>query len=152
MATYIGFSTINTNKTRTYSITSTRYNTVGDGIIPQGGIVYGKKFRLTDEQLVIQDFVNALNIRKGEKVGKPNYGTTLWDFVFEPNTIDVVNAVQNEVRRVASLDPRLYINTVSAYTRENGILVAMQLSINPFNEAGDLAVLFDEQTRTASVV
>jgi len=152
MATYIGFSTINTNKTRTYSITSTRYNTVGDGIIPQGGIVYGKKFRLTDEQLVIQDFVNALNIRKGEKVGKPNYGTTLWDFVFEPNTIDVVNAIQNEVRRVASLDPRLYINTVSAYTRENGILVAMQLSIQPFNEAGDLAVLFDEQTRTASVV
>lgn len=152
MATYIGFSTINTNKTRTYSITSTRYNTVGDGIIPQGGIVYGKKFRLTDEQLVIQDFVNALNIRKGEKVGKPNYGTTLWDFVFEPNTIDVVNAIQNEVRRVASLDPRLYINTVSAYTRENGILVAMQLSINPFNEAGNLAVLFDEQTRTASVV
>ena len=152
MATYIGFSTINTNKTRTYSITSTRYNTVGDGIIPQGGIVYGKKFRLTDEQLVIQDFVNALNIRKGEKVGKPNYGTTLWDFVFEPNTIDVVNAIQNEVRRVASLDPRLYINTVGAYTRENGILVAMQLSIQPFNEAGDLAVLFDEQTRTASVV
>lgn len=152
MATYIGFSTINTNKTRTYSITSTRYNTVGDGIIPQGGIVWGKKFRLTDEQLVIQDFVNALNIRKGEKVGKPNYGTTLWDFVFEPNTIDVVNAIQNEVRRVASLDPRLYINTVSAFTKENGILVAMQLSIQPFNEAGDLAVLFDEQTRTASVV
>lgn len=53
MPTYIGFSTKNANKTRTYSVTSTRYNTVGDGVIPQGGIVWGKKFRLTDEQLVL---------------------------------------------------------------------------------------------------
>ena len=152
MAKYIGFSTKNANKTRTYSTTTTRYNTVGDGIIPQGGIVFGKKFRLTDASLIIQDFVNALNIRKGEKVGKPNYRTTLWDFVFEPNTIDVVNAIQNEVRRVASLDPRLYVNTVSVYTKENGILLAMQLSVDPFVTANDLAVFFDQGSNTAYTV
>jgi len=152
MAKYIGFSTKNANKTRTYSTTTTRYNTVGDGIIPQGGIVFGKKFRLTDASLIIQDFVNALNIRKGEKVGKPNYGTTLWDFVFEPNTIDVVNAIQNEVRRVASLDPRIYVNSVQAFPRDNGILVEVQISINPFNNAGDLALFFDQQTNIATVL
>ena len=61
-----------------------------------------KSLNLLDEQLVIQDLVNALNIRKGEKVGQPSYGTTLWDFVFEPNTADVQVEIQNEVRRVAA--------------------------------------------------
>ena len=120
MPQYVGFSSINSNKARTV-------NQVPGLDGPTNGItnpiIFGKKFRLVDEQLVIQDLVNALNIRQGEKVGKPNYGTTLWDFIFEPNTTDVVNAVQNEVRRVANLDPRLALNTIRAFPRENGILV-----------------------------
>ena len=152
MPTYVGFSTINADKARTTNNVSPPFNQAGSGIIRAGGIKFGKKFRLTDEQLVIQDFVNALNIRKGEKVGNPAYGTTLWDFVFAPNTIDTINQLQNEVRRVASLDPRLYVNTVRAYPRDSGILVEMQLSINPFNNAGDLALFFDQQTNLATVL
>lgn len=149
MPTYVGFSTINADKARTTNNVNPPVNQAGQGIIRSGGIKYGKKFRLVDEQLVIQDFINALNIRRGEKVGNPAYGTILWDFVFEPNTIDVVQQLQNEVRRVAALDPRLYVNTVRAYPRDNGILVEMQLSINPFNNAGDLALFFDQQTNSA---
>ena len=112
---------------------------------------FGKKFKLVDEQLVIQDLVNALKIRKGEKVGQPSYGTTLWDFVFEPNTSDVQVQIQNEVRRVATQDPRLVINTIRAFPKENGILIEVQLSINPYNNAGDLALFFNSQTNTAAV-
>jgi phage baseplate assembly protein W len=148
MPTYVGFSSINANKARTV-------NQVPGLGGPTNGItnpiVFGKKFRLVDEQLVIQDLVNALNIRRGEKVGKPNYGTTLWDFIFEPNTTDVINAVQNEIRRVANLDPRLVINTIRAFPRESGILVEVQLSINPFNNAGDLILFFDSQSNTAAL-
>lgn len=152
MPTYVGFSTINADKARTTNNVNPPFNQAGAGIIRSGGIKYGKKFKLVDEQLVIQDFVNALNIRKGEKVGNPAYGTTLWDFVFEPNTVDIINQLQNEVRRVASLDPRLYVNTVRAFPRDNGILVEMQLSINPFNNAGDLALFFDQQVNLATVI
>ena len=148
MATYIGFSTINADKPRTVN-PAPAIDGEANGIT--NPIVFGKKFKLVDEQLVIQDLVNALNIRKGEKVGQPSYGTTLWDFVFEPNTADVQVEIQNEVRRVASLDPRIDINTIRAFPKENGILIEVQLSINPYNNAGDLALFFNSQTNTAAL-
>jgi|TARA_R110000782_G_scaffold120546_1_gene211547 phage baseplate assembly protein W len=148
MSTYVGFSTINANKARTVN-PPPGIDGQANGIT--NPIVFGKKFKLTDEQLVIQDLVNALNIRKGEKVGQPSYGTTLWDFIFEPNTADVQTALKDELRRVCALDPRIQVNTVHAYPRENGILVEIQLSINPFNNGGDLALFFNSQTNTAAI-
>ena len=148
MATYVGFSTVNADKLRTVNPPPAIDNQANGITNP---IVFGKKFKLVDEQLVIQDLVNALNIRKGEKVGQPSYGTTLWDFVFEPNTADVQVEIQNEVRRVASLDPRIDINTIRAFPKENGILIEVQLSINPYNNAGDLALFFNSQTNTAAL-
>ena len=148
MATYVGFSTINVDKNRTVNPVH-GIDGQANGITDP--IVFGKKFRLTDEQLVIQDLVNALNIRRGEKVGNPAYGTTMWDFIFEPNTSDVQTAIQNEIRRVAGLDPRLVLNTIQVYPKDNGILIEVQLSITPYNNAGDLALFFDSQTNTAAV-
>ena len=148
MATYVGFSTVNADKPRTVNPPPAIDNQANGITNP---IVFGKKFKLVDEQLVIQDLVNALNIRKGEKVGQPSYGTTLWDFVFEPNTADVQVEIQNEVRRVASQDPRININTIRAFPKDNGILIEVQLSINPYNNAGDLALFFNSQTNTAAL-
>jgi phage baseplate assembly protein W len=101
--------------------------------------------------VLFRSLVNALNIRRGEKVGQPSYGTTLWDFIFEPNTSDVQTALQNEIRRVCGQDPSLSINTIRAYPKENGILVEIQVSVNPYNNAGDLALFFDSQTNTAAL-
>ena len=42
-----------------------------------------KKFTLTDFALVKRDLLNAFNIRPGELVGRPTYGTNLWDYVFD---------------------------------------------------------------------
>jgi phage baseplate assembly protein W len=136
MPSYIGFSTINANKPRSTNLPA---------VIP------GKKYRLVDEQLVIQDFINALNIQQGQKVGNPAYGTTLWSFVFEPNTFDVQNKLENEIRRVATQDPRLIVNTVSAYPQENGILIEVELAIAPFNNAQTLSVFFNNSTNTAVI-
>ena len=149
MATFIGFSTIGADKPRTVNPLPVSATGVNNGITDP--TVFGKKFKLIDEQLVIQDFINALNIRRGEKVGKPSYGTTLWDFVFEPNTADVAKALQNEIRRVASADSRININTIRSYQREEGILVEVQLSVNPFNNPGDIAIVFNPDTNAATL-
>jgi phage baseplate assembly protein W len=146
MPTYIGFSTINANKPRSTNLSVGVDGGTGSTI---KSIVFGKKFRSTDSQLVIQDLVNALNIQQGEKVGNPGYGTTLWSFVFEPNTADVQFQLENEIRRVASTDPRLIINTVKAYPQENGILLEVELAISPFNNVEQLNVFFDNATNIA---
>ena len=107
---------------------------------------------MVDSPLVVRDFLNALNIRRGEKVGNPSYGTSIWDFVFEPNTVNVQQALEEEIRRVATLDPRLMLNRVNVYARDNGILVQIELSVTPFNEVGDLSLLFDSTSNTAQFI
>jgi len=149
MPTYVGFSSINAEKPRTVNEVP---GLDGTGGLIKNPLVYGKKYRLTDAELVIQDLVNALNIRRGEKVGQPSYGTTLWDFVFEPNTPDVTQKLENELQRVVSQDPRLNVNRIQAYPREGGILVELELAVTPFNNAGDLNLFFDNQTNTAAIV
>lgn len=148
MPQYIGFSTINANKPKTTNI-----GTGVDGGV--GGIVQpintGKKYKLVDAQLVIQDFVNALNIQLGQKVGQPEYGTTIWSFVFEQNTADMQFQLENEIRRVASLDPRLTLNYINAYPKENGILVEIEIAVQPFNNAGVLNLFFDNLTNKAII-
>jgi phage baseplate assembly protein W len=148
MPTYIGFSTINANQPRSINLPAGIAGGVGS--VTQS-VIPGKKYRLVDEQLVIQDFINALNIQQGQKVGNPGYGTTLWSFVFEPNTFDVQNKLENEIRRVASQDPRMIINTVSAYPQENGILIEVELAVAPFNNAETLSVFFNNSTNTAVI-
>jgi len=148
MPNYIGFSTINANKPQSTVMPAGIDGGSGSTVRP---IIFGKKFRLVDQPLVIQDFVNALSIRKGEKVGQPQYGTTLWSFVFEPNTIDMQLQLEDEIRRIAAQDPRLILNSVKAYPQENGILLEVELAISPFNQAQLLSVFFDSGTNQASI-
>lgn len=148
MTQYIGFSTINADRARTTNLNSGIGG--GPGTITEP-IIVGKKFRLTDQNLVIRDFINALNIRQGEKCGQPGYGTRLWSFVFEPNTQDVTFQLENEVRRIAAQDPRLIVDFIKTYPQENGILIEMQVAVAPFNQAALLSVYFNSSTNTASV-
>jgi phage baseplate assembly protein W len=90
-----------------------------------------------------------LNIPQGQKPGKPEYGTTLWSFVFEPNTLDVQIQIENEIRRIAGQDPRLTLNSVVSYPQDNGILVEVEFAISPFNDVEQLAIRFDQNTTQA---
>lgn len=148
MPQYIGFSTVGANLPRTTN--APVGNDGGVGTV-QRSVNTGRKFRLVDQPLVIQDFVNALNIRQGQKVGNPGYGTTLWNFVFEPNTADVQFKLENELKRVASLDPRLLVNTVKAYPQENGILLELEVAVAPFNQANLLSVFLSSSTNSAAI-
>jgi phage baseplate assembly protein W len=146
MPSYIGFSTVNSGKPRSTNLTTGPAGGTGSTVSPYN---IGNQFGLVDTPLVIQDFVNALNIRQGTKVGNPGYGTTLWSFVFEPNTADVQFQLENEIRRVANQDPRLVINTVRAYPQENGILLEVEMAVSPFNQANLLSVFFNSSTNQA---
>lgn len=146
MPQYIGFSTINSNLPKSTNVTNG--NNGGPGSITKG-INTGKKFRLVDEALVIQDFLNAINIQQGQKVGQPGYGTTIWTFIFEPNTIDMQFKLEEEVRRVANLDPRLILNSVKSYPQENGILIELEVAVAPFNQAQLINVFFNQSTNKA---
>jgi phage baseplate assembly protein W len=124
MATFIGFNTINQNK----------------------------KFTLVDFELIKRDLLNAFNIRQGEVVGKPQYGTTIYDFVFENQLQETERALSAEIQRVCGGDPRLFVNSLELFPQQNGILIQLEISVVPSTDAERLSIFFDQQSRRASYV
>jgi phage baseplate assembly protein W len=111
-----------------------------------------KKFTLVDDALIKRDLLNALNIRQGQLVGRPGYGTALWDNLFENQTNETEAAITREIQRVAGGDPRLQISSVDIFPQENGMLIQLELTIVPSTDAERLSIFFDQQTRRASYI
>lgn len=147
MPTFIGFSTAHVNDIKTTPVANPGVS--GGGYNPNPLPNYSKKFSMIDQQLVIQDLLNSFNILQGQKPGMPSYGTTIWNFIFEPNTLDMQSALKKEIFRVASLDPRLVVNSVGIYPQSNGILAQVELAVVPFNDPTILSMLFDQNSQTA---
>lgn len=150
MANYVGFSTIGANLPRTTNPPP------GKNGGPPGGpignpIVSGKRYTLTDTQLVVRDLLNAFNIPQGQKPGQPSYGTKIWQFIFDQTTLDMQDALLEEVRRVCAQDPRIQLGYVKIFPEENGILIELQLAVTPFNEAQTLNVFFNTKTSSAGI-
>lgn len=111
-----------------------------------------KKFTLTDSALVKRDLLNALNIRQGQLPGRPQYGTIVWDYLFENQINDTTSGIENEIQRVAGGDPRIQVIATEIFPQENGLLIQIELQIVPSTETERLRVFFDNETRTASYV
>jgi len=111
-----------------------------------------KKFTLLDEDLVKRDLLNGLNIRQGQLPGRPQFGTTLWENLFENQSPALVTAIENEIQRVAGYDPRIQIADTQVFPQENGILIQVQLAIVPNTTAQQLSIFFNQQQRRASYV
>lgn len=111
-----------------------------------------KKFTLTDFELIKRDLLNAFNIRPGQLPGRPSYGSTVWNYVFEPQTQQTQQEIINEIQRVAGGDPRIFVSDLQCYPQENGLLIELQIQVIPSKNAERLSIFFDQQQRTASYV
>jgi len=111
-----------------------------------------KKFTLVDGELIKRDLLNAFNITQGQLPGRPSYGTTLWDFLFENQDQVTMAAILREVQRVAGGDPRVYLSDVNVYPQENGVLIELEVQFVPNTDSQLLSVFFNQQQRRATFV
>lgn len=111
-----------------------------------------KKFTLVDLELIKQDLLNALNIRQGQMVGRPGYGTIIWDYVFESQTQETERGIINEIQRVAGGDPRIFVSAVELFPQQNGMLIQLEITAVPSSNAERLSIFFDQEQRRASYV
>jgi phage baseplate assembly protein W len=109
-----------------------------------------KKFRLTDFELVKQDLVNHFNIRKGEKLMNPDFGTIIWNVLYEPLTSDLKSVIISDINSIARFDPRLSIDNVIVTEYERGIQIELELRYLQSNQSGLLNLQFDNQSNTLS--
>jgi phage baseplate assembly protein W len=115
MAQYKGFSTVNRNK----------------------------RYRLTDFELAKQDLYNNFNIRRGEKLMNPAYGTIIHDMVFEPFDADTKNKILNDINKIIGSDPRIAAENVSVIQAEQGFQVELDLIYIKTNERDTLKIEYN---------
>jgi len=107
-----------------------------------------KKYNLTDYELAKQDLLNYFNIRKGEKLMQPNFGTIIWDMLFEPLTEDTQQVITDDIKRIVTYDPRLTIGQVAVTQQDNGFLVQLTLAYIPTDQTDMISLNFNRASNT----
>ena len=101
-------------------------------------------FNLYDIALIKQDIINHFHIRVGEKLENPEFGTIIWDVIFEPMTELLKEAIANNVTEIINYDPRVQVEQVTVDTYESGILIECTLVYLPYNISESMRMKFDE--------
>lgn len=107
-----------------------------------------RKFRLTDFDLARQDLFNFFNIRKGEKLMNPDFGTIIWDLLFEPYNLAVKDIIAEDIKRIVGYDPRLNVNNIDVYDYELGIIIELTITYIPTNQVEKMRVNFERNSPT----
>ena len=111
-----------------------------------------KKFRVTDFELVKRDLMNHFSIRKGEKLMQPNFGTIIWDTLFNPLDQDTKNAIIQDVKKIISYDPRIAAENVIVTEFEQGIQIQIDLLYISTDQRSTLNLQFDQQSKTTQIL
>ena len=102
-----------------------------------------KKFKMTDLELVKQNLFNHFNIRKGEKLMQPNFGSQIWSMMFEPLNEETKNLIQADVKKVVGYDPRTKVTNVIITQFDYGVQLEIEMEYLPSNQSDTLRLNFD---------
>ena len=103
-----------------------------------------KNYKLYDIDLVKQDLINHFYIRKGEKLENPEFGTVIWDVIFEQFTEDVKAIIAKDVEDIINYDPRIAVNEVQIDSTDQGIRIQADITYVPFNVNERMTFNFDK--------
>jgi phage baseplate assembly protein W len=130
--------TVNPNVTQDYGVSSRTYrgfSTVSDE---------ASSFVLYDLALIKQDIINNFHVRQGELLSNPEFGTIIWDILFEPLTEQLKNAIVENVTQIVNSDPRVQVDSIIIDQYESGIMIDVTLVYLPYNIAESMRLTFDE--------
>ena len=104
-----------------------------------------KNPKLYDIELVKQDLLNHFNIRKGEKLENPDFGTNIYALIFDPLDQENKNLIIQEIEDVVLYDPRVQLDQVEVNEFEHGIQVKISLLYIGYGIGESIDLLFDNQ-------
>lgn len=131
---------------KTVAVNKASLGSVGNTMFTYRGFDSDKSkegFRSNDIDLVKKDILNHFHIRKGEKLENPDFGTVIWDILFEPFTDDVKKLVIKDVEAIINYDPRISVNTVAVDSTDQGIRIEADITYIPFNITEKMRFNFD---------
>ena len=122
--------------------------------IKQSGITFkgfssraeNQNFKLYDFECAKQDLINRLSIRKGERVENPEFGTIIYDCLFEPFTEALKDQITEDITANLNADPRLATEEIIVSEEDHGIAIQATIKYIPLNITEKLQFKFDENS------
>ncbi len=103
-----------------------------------------ENFSLYDIELVKQDLLNHFYVRQGERLMQPEFGTIIWDLLFEPLTEELKELILQNVNQIINYDPRIRADNVIVTSYESGIQIECTLTYLPHNISESMQLRFDQ--------
>jgi phage baseplate assembly protein W len=103
-----------------------------------------ESFALYDLNLIKQDMLNHFHIRLGERLEQPEFGTVIWDVLFEPLTDQVRDMIIKDVETIVNYDPRIRAEQITVTPYETGIQIECTVVYYPYNIQESLQLKFDK--------
>lgn len=101
-------------------------------------------YTLYDLALIKQDIINHFHVRQGERLMNPEFGTIIWDVIFEPLTDDLRTLITKNVEDIINYDPRVRVDGIIITSYENGIQIECDLTYLPYNISESMRFKFDQ--------
>jgi phage baseplate assembly protein W len=105
-----------------------------------------QNFKLYDFECAKQDLINRLSIRKGERVENPEFGTIIYDALFEPFTEALKDIILEDVTAIFNADPRIATEEILVTEADKGIAIQATITYVPLNITEKLRFGFDENS------
>lgn len=100
-------------------------------------------FKLYDIELAKRDLLNEFYTRKGSRLMSPQFGSIIWDLLFDPLTEETLTIVREDCVRIVSRDPRMELVNVQADEDEHTIYVLLNLRYKPTATVTDLLLTYN---------
>ena len=129
------------------------YGDSGNGLSNKGVTFKGfssradkRNFKLYDFEVAKQDLINRLSVRKGERVENPEFGTIIYDAIFEPFTEALKDAIVEDITANLNADPRISTQDILVSEADKGIAIQATITYVPLNITEKLRFNFDENS------
>ena len=101
-----------------------------------------------DLDLARQDLLNHFNTRKGERIMLPEFGSIVWELLFDPLDARTINLIDQDVRNIIKNDPRWQLQSVDISEGPNALNIEVVVTYLPTSETINLPLVYDKGTNT----
>ena len=129
--------------TTTNSSENSGFNKIYKGFSTSAG---NKSNMLYDIDVVKQDLINHFYTRKGERVMEPEFGSIVWDMLYEPLDESAEEDLIEDCTRIINSDPRCELLDIQLDSLGNGIRIDININVLPFNKQDTIQLDFERET------
>lgn len=104
-----------------------------------------KGTQFVDLDLIKRDLINHFYTRRGERVMRPEFGSIIWDLMFEPLTENTVQIMLEDATQIVQTDGRVQLRDLNLVEYEHGIQLQMNLFYTPLNLVEQFSLEFDRR-------